>query len=238
VKHFQPGTPPSDQASAPPAGPADPTARGQEAPPLPAAMPRRHSRLWLLPALLFFLLLAGFALFAGQGRARPDQPLRATDGIAVLTGGPERVEAGLRLLNAGYAQWLIVSGVGQKAELSDLSRLAGLSSQNDGVPRAAPPLPPMPPAIAERVTLGRVAASTRGNGMEVAEWARQHEIRSLRVVTAGYHMPRALLELRRNLPGVELVPHPVQAAGPRLALLTREYVKLLGAIAGLSALKP
>jgi len=32
---------------------------------------------------------------------------------------------------------------------------------------------------------------------------------TLRVVTAAYHMPRALIELRRTLPQVELVPHPV-----------------------------
>jgi uncharacterized SAM-binding protein YcdF (DUF218 family) len=57
------------------------------------------------------------------------------------------------------------------------------------------------------------------------------------VVTAAYHMPRSLLELRRNLPEVALVPHPVQAAGPRPGLLLREYAKLIGAVFGLAALK-
>lgn len=180
------------------------------------------SRLWWPPLLLALLLLGGFALFTGQSRARPELPLRATDGIAVLTGGPERVAVGLTLLAEGQGDWLIVSGVGRDAALAELAGRAGLSAE----------------ALAERTTLGHAATSTRGNALEVAQWARARQIHSLRVVTAAFHMPRALLELRRTLPGVTLVPHPVQAAGPRTGLLVREYGKLLGAMLGLSVLKP
>jgi len=71
-------------------------------------------------------------------------------------------------------------------------------------------------------------------------------VQSLRVVTASYHMPRALLELRRAMPGVTLVPHPVvppslRAEGalwrePVWGLLLGEYGRYLLARAGLSAL--
>jgi uncharacterized SAM-binding protein YcdF (DUF218 family) len=203
------------------------------------------SRWWLLPGLPALALAAGFALFLGQSRSKPQLPIRHTDGIAVLTGGPERVEAGLRLLAEGRAGHLIVSGVGRSAELPDLARI-------NNIPAAVLPpvaLPTPVPALGElaedtqpspappTVTLGRFATSTRGNGQEIADWAREHDIRSLRVVTAAYHMPRSLLELRRNLPEVALVPHPVQAAGPRPGLLLREYAKLIGAVFGLAALK-
>ena len=83
----------------------------------------------------------------------------------------------------------------------------------------------------------------RGIGLSDAEWARVAQLRSLRVVTAGYHMPRALLELRRSLPESELVAHPVvparlrdPAAGGRArtwSLLAGEYLKFLAAWAGL-----
>jgi len=182
----------------------------------------RQSRLWLLLAILALMLLGGFAFFAGQSRARPEYPLQPTDGVAVLTGGPQRVEAGMRLLAEGKARWLIVSGVSPVADLEDLARTAGLP----------------PEVLAARTTLGHVATSTRGNGKEIAHWAQSRQIRSLRVVTAAFHMPRALLELRRTLPGVALIPHPVQTEGPRLALLAREYLKLIGAMFGLSALTP
>ena len=191
---------------------------------LPDGSRRGRSRLWMLPVLAAMLLLGGFALFTGQSRARPALPVQPTDGIAVLTGGPQRVEAGLRLLLEGEAQWLIISGAGGDAPLDELMRHAGLGA--------------LPPALESHVTIGRRATSTRGNGDEVADWARSRQIASLRVVTAAFHMPRALLELRRALPGVALVPHPVQASGPRLGLLLREYGKLVGAVFGLSALKP
>ncbi|MFC7553859.1 YdcF family protein [Pseudoroseomonas wenyumeiae] len=205
-------------------------------PPLVAAP--AVSRLWLLPGLLALALLAGFAFFLGQSRARPEMPLRHTEGIAVLTGGPERVEMGLRLLSDGLADHLIVSGVGRSAELADLARSNNIPATE--LPGAEPEPPPVrgaPPGVATpAVTLGRLATSTRGNGQEIAAWARGR-VRSLRVVTAAYHMPRALLELRRNLPEVALVPHPVQVAGPRASLLLREYAKLIGAFLGLSTLK-
>jgi uncharacterized SAM-binding protein YcdF (DUF218 family) len=195
--------------------------------------------LWLLPGIPALVLAAGFALFLGQSRMRPELPLRPTDGIAVLTGGPERVEMGLRLLSDGLAQHLIVSGVGRSAELADLARSNNIpAAALPGAEAEPPPAPGAPPGLATpAVTLGRLATSTRGNGQEIAIWAREKDIRSLRVVTAAYHMPRALLELRRNLPEVALVPHPVQVAGPRASLLLREYAKLIGAFLGLSALK-
>ncbi|HWX50352.1 MAG TPA: YdcF family protein [Roseomonas sp.] len=180
------------------------------------------SRLWLAPAVLALMLLGGFALFAGQSRARPEYPLRPTDGVAVLTGGPQRVEAGMRLLAQGKTHWLIISGVAPVTDLEDLARTAGLPAE----------------ILAARTTLGHTATSTRGNGKEIAHWARARQIRSLRVVTAAFHMPRALLELRRTLPGVVLIPYPVQTEGPRLTLLVREYLKLIGAMFGLSAITP
>jgi uncharacterized SAM-binding protein YcdF (DUF218 family) len=197
------------------------------------------SRLWWVPGIPALVVVAGFALFWGQSRARPDMPLRHTDGIAVLTGGPERVETGLRLLSEGHGDWLIVSGVGRSAELGDLARTNNVPPHVlPGASTHAPPPGSSTPAVAApAITLGRIATSTRGNGQEIGAWAREKKIGSLRVVTAGYHMPRALLELRRNMPDVVLVPHPVQAAGPRPGLLLREYAKLVGAFFGLSALK-
>ena len=38
---------------------------------------------------------------------------------------------------------------------------------------------------------------------------KAHRFKRIIVVTSSYHMPRSLTELRRTMPGVELVPHPV-----------------------------
>ena len=189
---------------------------------------RRRLLLLLLPVLPVLLLALGFARFLTQAGAGPAEPERPTDGIAVLTGGAERVETGLRLLREGRARVLLVSGVHRGVTLADVAHLAAMA----------------PGDLAGRVALGHEAASTRGNAAEIAAWARAERLRSIRVVTAGYHMPRALLELRRALPEVALLPHPMLPATLRDAgaagrlrtwsLLLREYLKYLAVRAGLS----
>lgn len=186
-------------------------------------------------ALVLFLvgaaLALGFLLFLDAIPEAPDEPARRTDGIVVLTGGAERVATGLALLEGGAAPRLLVSGVAPGATLAEILRTHGRE----------------PGALAGRVALGRAAATTVGNAAETAAWTQAQGIRTLRVVTAGYHMPRAMVELRRALPSVELVAHPVgpsaleagQLPRRRVArLLLGEYVKLGLALTGLSALMP
>lgn len=191
------------------------------------ARARPASRLQAGLMLVFVLVawLAGLAWFV-EVAARPGENLTQADGIVALTGGAERVEEALRLLAANHGSVLLISGTGGATELHMLTRRAGLD----------------PAPIASRVTLGRAAMSTYGNALETARWTRDNNIRSLIVVTAFYHMPRALLELRRSLPGVTLIPHPVGAFGNGEAgrltiarLLVEEYSRYLVATTGLSS---
>ena len=179
---------------------------------------------WRPASLLLALVLllgAGFGWFVASTQSR-SAPLRA-DGIVVLTGGADRVAAGLRLLAEGRGRILLVSGVGGAAEFADLARQAGADR-----------------ALESRVTLGRIAESTYGNALETAAWARARNLASLLVVTSDYHMPRAIAELSRALPGVALYPAAVSPRSPgRVAtwgLLAAEYTKFLAAEAGLSPL--
>ncbi len=161
----------------------------------------------------------GFAWFLLHvGRLVPPPPV--ADGIVALTGGPGRVETALRLLAEGRARVALVSGVGGAAEFAALARRAGVD-----------------PALGARVTLGRAAHTTRGNAAETAAWAHANAIRSLIVVTAAYHMPRALTELARTLPEVALHPAPVQPEHAGWRRLAGEYSKFLAATVGLTALE-
>jgi uncharacterized SAM-binding protein YcdF (DUF218 family) len=196
-------------------------------PPPAAARGWRRLRLGVAgAALLAALALAGgFAWFARAALVPPSLPPIA-DGIVALTGGADRVGTALRLLQAGRARVLLISGVGAATDLRELAHLSGID--------AAP--------IAWRVTLGRTATSTVGNAEETAAWAREHDVHSLIVVTAGYHMPRALTELSRALPDVALYPVTVVPTGLRpytvsgLHLLVHEYAKWLAARLGLTHL--
>jgi uncharacterized SAM-binding protein YcdF (DUF218 family) len=187
---------------------------------------RRLALILTLPAMLALAWAAGFVWFLHAAWVTVAPPA-AADGIVALTGGAERVETALKLLAEGRARVLLISGVGATTDFAGLAHRAGVD-----------------PALRTRVTLGRTAASTRGNATETAEWARVNGLRSLIVVTAGYHMPRALAELQRALPGVTLHPVPVlppamlQPGPTALRLLAGEYLKWLATEAGLSAFGP
>jgi uncharacterized SAM-binding protein YcdF (DUF218 family) len=182
------------------------------------------------------LLGVGFLWFLGAIRAEAEAPGRPTDAIVVLTGGQDRIETALVLLEAGAAPRLLVSGAAPRLTPAELLRANGRD----------------PATLAGRIALGHAAATTAGNAVEAAAWLRTEAtvgrpVRSLRVVTAGYHMPRAMLELRRALPGVELLAHPVRPAAlsggalPRsrtIRLVGGEYVKYGLALVGLASLVP
>jgi uncharacterized SAM-binding protein YcdF (DUF218 family) len=187
--------------------------------------------------LLLAFAVAGTACWAGgliwfmhTTQRSPEPPPAHTDGIVALTGGAGRVELALHLLATGRADRLLLSGIGGGTDLATLGRLAGIDTS----------------PLVDRITVGRYAASTRGNGIETAAWAEQNHINSLIVVTAAYHMPRALAELRQGLPDVHLFPLPVGSdAGHRtgekgvsLRLEAAEYTKYLLTASGLSAWLP
>jgi len=195
---------------------------------------RRRTR-WLLgvPAALAAAYGLGFAWFLRLTHDIPPLPARA-DAIVVLTGGPERIEAGLHLLLDGHGAKLLISGLGGGATLAELARRAGID----------------PAPLAGKVELGRKATTTHTNAMETAQWVRQQGIQTLIVVTASYHMPRALLELGRAMPDIVLTAAPVfapsipPAAGqghpraPSWRLWVEEYTKWLVASLRLSSQRP
>ncbi len=125
---------------------------------------------------------------------------RHTDAVVVLTGGSGRLDAGLDLVTAGQAEKLFVSGVYQGVDVAALLALA----QQD------------PAGLDCCIVIGYSADNTRGNARETAAWMSEEGYRTLRLVTANYHMRRSLLEFRRMMPGVELIPHPVAPPHVRL----------------------
>lgn len=161
-----------------------------------------------LLALGLLLWVGGFVLFVLSlpGPATADT---RTDGVAVLTGGPGRVLRGVAVLKAGLAQRLLVSGVHRSVKPAELA--------------AAARIPPRLNSCC--VDLGFQADSTRSNAEEVSAWVAKHGFRTIRLVTAGYHMPRARAELEARLPAdVVVVPDGVNAGLPLAAMLV-EYAK-------------
>lgn len=137
--------------------------------------------------------LLGLLWYAAQLPSAVSDAESKTDAIVVLTGGSGRLRQGLELLAEGRAHKLFVSGVYRGV---DVRQLLDAFQESPG-------------GLECCVTLGYEADSTRGNAIETAAWMRDQGFRSLRLVTANYHMPRSLLEFGRTMPDIEIVPHPV-----------------------------
>ena len=174
---------------------------------------------WKLLAALVGLYIMGFIAFVAllPGIASATAPAQ---GIVALTGGDERLEAAVNLLEKHNGERLLISGVHPTTTKQDLKRLSHGGARFDCC-----------------ADLGYAAENTRGNAREAATWARAHGYKSLIVVTARYHMPRSLTEFEAAMPGVRLEPYPVEPedidlAGwwhdPRaLRVLQSEYAKYL-----------
>ncbi len=173
-------------------------------------------------------LLLGFLFFIHCINSKP-RLLGTADGIVVLTGGPSRIEQAVNLLSKKKGRRLLISGVHPSTSRLALTKL---------VPRHKH-------LFQCCIDIGYQATDTIGNASETREWVSDREFSSVIVVTASYHMPRSLLELRRVLPNVKLIPYPVTEKNVRveswwaypgtLWLLTKEYFKTLSALSRLGA---
>jgi len=183
---------------------------------------RRVYRWTLLVLVLAVLLLAGgFWWFVRQMPVVEAAPSRNADGIVVLTGGALRISDALELLASGHGQRLLISGVNRMTRPYEIARL----------------VPEHQRWFSCCVDLDHSATNTIGNAIETRRWVEERRFKSLIVVTANYHMPRAMAELEHELPGVALVPYAVVSDRVRLEnwwdnpstarLLILEYLKYI-----------
>lgn len=157
-------------------------------------------------SLILFLIVAGWglglALFVHSMPAKETPVSMKTDAIIVLTGGSARVERGFETLAQGAAPVLMISGVGEKVTLHEM-----LMAHADEATRNAIQ------ARGASIVLDHVAMSTHTNAREVAQFVRERKFHSIRIITAHYHMPRSIAEMKAALPEVQVVPDAVFPSG-------------------------
>ena len=155
---------------------------------------------FLVLALIWF---SGLLAFAGRVQGSTPNPAPANaQGIVALTGANsnERLAAAMGLLEDGYGRRVLVSGVDPIASRADIRRVS----------RAVRRLYDC------CVDLGFTAADTVGNARETAAWAGAMRYRKLIIVTADYHLPRAMLELNAVLRGTGVTAQTYAVATPSL----------------------
>ena len=182
---------------------------------------QRRMVVFITLMLILAIWVTGFFYFVQSVSLIPNARENRTQAIVVLTGGSLRLEVGLNLFSRGLAEKLFVSGVHRGVDVTELLRVSRQT----------------PKALDCCIILGYAADNTRGNARETADWMDKEGYLSMRLVTANYHMPRSLFELRQVLPHADIVAHTVSPAHVKLHawwispgtafLLAREYTKLL-----------
>lgn len=168
--------------------------------------------------------VGGLLWFVTDVQHQAPNPTITTDAIVVLTGGTNRLQVGLDLLENDRADQLFISGVGGGGSINEVF-----------APRQVPK-----DLAGCCIHLGYRAQDTEGNAHEASDWVRDNGFNSIWIVTANYHIRRAMLEFERTLPDVFVMPYPVAPEGLELGewwnhegtlrLLVNEYNKLLVAL--------
>lgn len=157
---------------------------------------------WTLNILLiivgvpFLCWIGGFLLFAENvmSMAPPSLTSPPVNAAIVLTGGSNRIKAGLDLLSTHKIKNLLISGVGKGVTRKDIIRQA---AYNGKLPDCC-------------ITLGHDAENTIGNASESQKWLHKNNYTTALVVTSNYHMQRALVEFHHAVPEVNFIPYPVE----------------------------
>ena len=136
--------------------------------------------------------VCGLCWFGRQIQSYNKDTQTKTDALIVLTGGRNRITEAMSLLHARLAPKLFISGVSNKVTLQDIMNLSQTSSYE-----------------ADSVELGYKATNTIENASEIVEWIEDNNIKSIRLITSNYHIPRSLAELRPYNLNIKIIVHPV-----------------------------
>lgn len=134
---------------------------------------------WLLYGVLtiFIAWALGFVLFTRYINSFDIDTNTKTDAIIVLTGGRNRISEGIKLLNENLADKLFISGVPENISIGQIEKQAKIKADDEN-----------------KIELGRKAKNTIENAIETEEWIKKNNIKSIRLVTSSYHIPRSLQE--------------------------------------------
>ncbi len=174
-----------------------------------------------LKSLLFIALIwfSGLAVFNYYIRAYPLDTSTKTDAIVVLTGGSNRIKEAVNLLNSGLSDVLLISGVEKKTTLNSILKTIAVT-----------------PAPNKKIVIEHASTNTVENAIEANDWIQKNNIKSIRLVTSNYHLPRSKLEFEIQNKGLDIVVNPVfsENVSPKwwrysgtFSLMASEYNKFL-----------
>ena len=148
----------------------------------------------MIKSIVLFIIIVwitGFFTFNYQINNYKCDEEAKTDAIIVLTGGRNRISEASKLLNKGLSDKMFISGVQKGVSLSDISATNSIDIIDEN-----------------KIYLGE-ALDTIGNAKETTQWIAKNHIKTIRLVTSNYHIPRALEEFKANDNNIIIVINPV-----------------------------
>lgn len=142
---------------------------------------------------LFLLWFAGFSVFAYKINHYQADDNTKTEAIVVLTGGRNRIAEAIKVYNKGVSQKLFISGVEKNTSLEAISQRQAVTF----------------PTEKNAVLLEKQSTNTIENAIQTQAWLKENDIKSIRLVTSNYHIPRSLQEFQHQNPNLKIVTHPV-----------------------------
>lgn len=171
--------------------------------------------------LAIALLFGGFLRFADSVTTLKPPAEPKADAIVVLTGGYQRIDQAVELLQKGAGKRLLISGVHPTTTPTQIRKMTQGSAD----------------LFSCCVDIGHDAIDTIGNAEEASNWIHANGYRSVIVVTNNYHMPRSLAELSYVDPDIEFIAYPVVNSDLKtrnwftdpnaMRVMLAEYVKVL-----------
>ena len=121
--------------------------------------------------------------------------------IVILTGGSNRIKGGLKIINSFNKSdlnniKLLISGTGKGFTKLSVNKM--LSKKND-----------FHSFIKCCVELDSKSKNTYSNAIQTKKWVDKNNINQFILITSNYHMPRALLELREQIPSIKIFEYPI-----------------------------
>lgn len=143
--------------------------------------------------LAIAIVFGGFLRFADSvTNLKPPAEPKA-DAIVVLTGGYQRIDQAVELLQKGAGKRLLISGVHPSTTPAQIRKTTTASAD----------------LFDCCVDIGYDAIDTIGNAQEASNWIHAKGYKSVLVVTNNYHMPRSLAEFAYVDEDTQFIPYPV-----------------------------
>lgn len=155
-------------------------------------------------AVAVVLVIIGISLFlapddlAGCKRVEQTGDCRAADAIIVVSGGDTlaRTDGAIDLFHQGWASLIIFSGAAADKDGPSNAKAMQDHALKQGVP-------------IESTMIEELSETTKQNAEQVKRQLAEDEIKSIILVTSGYHMRRTGLEFTNQFSDIEVRRHPI-----------------------------